>query len=309
MRLLAAVAAACACTLAGAVTAASAEGAAATPAAATPAAATPASAAATAAAAAKFVDFVDFDNDDYLQTSRSDVEEDEEQEEDAQDVPYEITAESSEYHELFIKAAGWASENFWWTMPLLMGLLCINLIITAHLLGAAQPERHVVVRAVKVSKSTAAVWKLITDQEKYPEWRSSVKSATNVELPGTKEKGVVETTSWGKTYLRVTENERPKLWVREIVVPAELNKAWYLGGQWFSGSITFEIEQLGDDKERCAIFVTKQGYVRPPAIRFLWSLWGFDSDVLSLLWDACMALGEDKSKINIVGPVDGKLPF
>ncbi|KAJ1342841.1 hypothetical protein BSLG_002500 [Batrachochytrium salamandrivorans] len=53
--------------------------------------------------------------------------------------------------------------------------------------------------------------------------------------------------------------------------------------------------------------VTETGIVTVPIIRFLWSTYGFDSDVVRLLKDLGSALGQ--KKVDIVRPVNGKLPF
>ncbi|KAH6565730.1 hypothetical protein BASA50_001530 [Batrachochytrium salamandrivorans] len=228
--------------------------------------------------------------------------------EDSTDSPEDLAYENKKfYHDVLSGAAGWARANFWWIMPLMLSLLLLNFLFLSHSVGYVLNKEHVVVRAVKFNKPVDAVWKLLTVQEQYPIWRKSVYAATFVERPDMENKVIVEKTLFGETHYEVTETKRNQIWVRMVRPLPQTDHSWLTGGYWFAGKCTFEFGPPSKGEKGCTLYVTKQGIVTVPIIRFLWSTYGFDSDVVRLLKDLGSALGQ--KKVDIVRPVNGKLPF
>ncbi len=138
----------------------------------------------------------------------------------------------------------------------LVGLVLMGLGIVLSF-GAVLPREHIVTRSVDLRASPQAVWTLISEPEKFPAWRSSVKS--------------VEILSSGNEPVRWEEssgNDRLKLAVVEakaretLVTKIDDDKLPY-GGTW-----TFTLRpSAGDGGSH--LEVTERGFVNPPPFRFL----------------------------------------
>ncbi|KAJ8323926.1 hypothetical protein QVD99_008277 [Batrachochytrium dendrobatidis] len=232
------------------------------------------------------------------------------------DQPFDSAEEADEepdnedkefYYTMLNGAAGWAKANLWWTLPTMSALLTLNFLFMSHSVGVVLGEEHVVVRAIKLDKPADAVWKLITTQDQYPSWRRSVYAATFVKLKDMESKVLMEKTLTGSTFYQITEQKRNQLWVRSIHTPSETDHSWLKGGYWFAGKWTFELAPPVKGEKGCILYLTKQGIVKVPAVAFIWSIYGFDSDVHSYLKDLAKAL--DQKKLDIVRPTNGKFPF
>jgi uncharacterized protein YndB with AHSA1/START domain len=132
-------------------------------------------------------------------------------------------------------------------------LAAIVLIIVA--IGWALPVKHSATSETTVRTSPAALYKLITDVERYPEWRSSVK---RIELLPDSE---------GKTRFRETGGDGTILYEVESAVPNQrivtqiADRSLPFGGSW-----TYELIPRGDST---TLRITENGEVYNPIFRFV----------------------------------------
>jgi uncharacterized protein YndB with AHSA1/START domain len=59
--------------------------------------------------------------------------------------------------------------------------LIILLIAAIYLVGSRLPEKHSAVRVARYRQRPEAIWAAITDYEKFPSWRSNVKSVEQLQ--------------------------------------------------------------------------------------------------------------------------------
>jgi polyketide cyclase/dehydrase/lipid transport protein len=65
-----------------------------------------------------------------------------------------------------------------WILRILMSIVALVgfLIAAVYVIGSRLPEKHTAVRVARYNQPPDAIWQTITDYEKFPSWRSNVKS-------------------------------------------------------------------------------------------------------------------------------------
>jgi uncharacterized protein YndB with AHSA1/START domain len=138
----------------------------------------------------------------------------------------------------------------------LVGLLLMG-VGSVLSVGAILPREHVVTRSVDLHASPAVVWALISAPEKFPSWRSSVKSV-EILSSGNEPAKWVECSGNDRLKLAVVETKGHETLVTKI----DDDKLPY-GGTW-----TFTLRpSTGDAGSHLEI--TERGFVNPPPFRFL----------------------------------------
>ena len=138
---------------------------------------------------------------------------------------------------------------------LVVSAILVLLAIVVVAIGAMLPVKHVASRSATLPASPEAVWRLITDINGFPAWRSDVKAVER--LPDRDARPVwVEDTTSGRITLAVDRAEPPRLLVLRIADP-DLP----FGGTW-----TYE---LSPDGSRTVLKITENGEVYNPVFRFV----------------------------------------
>ena len=134
--------------------------------------------------------------------------------------------------------------------------ILVLLAIVVVAIGAMLPVNHVASRSATLPASPEEVWRLITDSNGFPAWRSDVKAVER--LPDRNGKPVwVEDTTSGRITLAVDRAEPPRLLVLRIADP-DLP----FGGTW-----TYELRPNvngGTD-----VTITEDGEIYNPVFRTL----------------------------------------
>ena len=133
-------------------------------------------------------------------------------------------------------------------------LVVAGVVLTVTAIGVLLPKGHVASRRVRLSASPETIWKLITDVEAFPTWRTDVEHVER--LPDRAGRQVwVEEGSSGRITLAVDRMEPPRLVVVRIADP-DLP----FGGTW-----TYEIAGAG---AATTLSITEHGEVYNPIFRF-----------------------------------------
>lgn len=121
--------------------------------------------------------------------------------------------------------------------------------------GAALPVGHVANVRTIVDAKSSQVWALLTDVERFPDWRKDVKSVVRKDPVGG-HASWVETTDFGDIPLTVVNQEE------NVRMTAKIDgRDLKFGGTW-----TWELAEKGS---QCEITITERGEVYPPLFRFL----------------------------------------
>ena len=98
-----------------------------------------------------------------------------------------------------------------------VGVIAV-LVVAALVVGWLLPEKHTASRQASFQASPETVWALITDVEKFPSWRSDVKTVER--LPDRDGRPVwVEEGSNGRITFAVERSDAPRLLVVRIADP------------------------------------------------------------------------------------------
>jgi uncharacterized protein YndB with AHSA1/START domain len=138
----------------------------------------------------------------------------------------------------------------------LVGLVLMGLGVVLSF-GAVLPREHVVTRSVDLRASPEVVWTLISEPEKFPSWRSSVKSV-EILSSGTEPVRWVEASGNDRLKLAVVEKKDRETLVTKI----DDDKLPY-GGTW-----TFTLRPSSGDGGS-HLEIAERGFVNPPPFRFL----------------------------------------
>ena len=138
----------------------------------------------------------------------------------------------------------------------LAGLVLMG-VGTVLSVGAVLPREHVVTRSVELRASPKDVWALISEPEKFPSWRPSVKSV-EILSSGNEPARWVEVSGSDRLRLAVVEAKPREMLVTRI----DDDKLPY-GGTW-----TITLRPSSSDTG-CHIEITERGFVKPPPFRFL----------------------------------------
>jgi uncharacterized protein YndB with AHSA1/START domain len=136
----------------------------------------------------------------------------------------------------------------------LLGLMLL-LLVAIVVVGAMLPQSHTVRMEAHYAASATAVWDVITDYRKYPEWRGDVRAvealAPHDGLPAWRER-----TTNGDIRYETVEAQPPRRLVTRIADPK-----LPFGGTW-----TY---QLTPDPTGCTLTITENGEVYNPLFRFI----------------------------------------
>jgi hypothetical protein len=143
------------------------------------------------------------------------------------------------------------------TLLLIFATLVV-LILAIVALGALLPAKHVSTRAARFQRSPVQVWSIITDFQKFPEWRTNLKRVE----PLTPVNGYP---SWREIDARghiipyvIVDSVSPQRLVTKIADPK-----LPFGGTW-----TFEITPTNDGSAS-TVRITENGEIYNPVFRFV----------------------------------------
>ncbi len=125
------------------------------------------------------------------------------------------------------------------------------LILTMFIVGSTLPENHTATATQKFSSSREEVWKVVTDFNAWPSWRTDLKEMrdSNNSFSEVAEDGeVIE--------YRIEDFTPPERLVTRIVTPDLA----------FGGSWTYELTPM---EGGCSLTITENGEVYNPMFRFL----------------------------------------
>lgn len=126
--------------------------------------------------------------------------------------------------------------------------------LVLYLIGRSLPERHTSRLTVVLPGARPAVWTVITDYARMPEWWPAVKAIRLETRPN------AEVWTWNKDShgqeiaFRTKEEKAPARLVREI-----MGDELPFGGTW-----TFELTDEGDHTR---LTLTEDGFIKPPLFR------------------------------------------
>jgi len=134
-------------------------------------------------------------------------------------------------------------------LAVLAALVAVVLVV-----GMRLPQNHTASRTMRLSVPPDSVWRLITDVERYPTWRSDVDSAQAVQSPA----GNLmwsEISGTDKVTFEAVTVEPPSRFVARIA-----DKGLPFGGHW-----DYRIEPDGSGSR---LTITENGEVYNPVFRF-----------------------------------------
>jgi uncharacterized protein YndB with AHSA1/START domain len=138
----------------------------------------------------------------------------------------------------------------------LVGLILMGLGVVLSC-GAVLPREHVVMRSVDLRASPQVVWELISEPDKFPSWRSSVKSV-EILSSGNEPPKWVDSSGKDRLKLAVVEAKSGETLVTKI----DDDKLPY-GGTW-----TFALRPLSG-AGGSHLEISERGFINPPPFRFL----------------------------------------
>ncbi len=152
-------------------------------------------------------------------------------------------------------------------------LVLLVLVVSAALvfaIGALLPIQHSASRRANVNAPPETIWRLITDVDRFPAWRSGVKSVQRLPERDGRPQWIEETTS-GRITLAVDSMEPPRRLVVRIADP-ELP----FGGTW-----TYELAPAG---RGTTLVITEHGEIYNPLFRFMARfVFGYEGTLASYL--------------------------
>jgi uncharacterized protein YndB with AHSA1/START domain len=165
-----------------------------------------------------------------------------------------------------------------WILIVAAGLvLLVGLVV---LVGLFLPREHRATTRVRLRAEPSAVFALLSDVERFPSWRSDVKSVRRIEPLGGRP-AFVEDSKHGKITYAVEASEPPRRLVQRIA-----DDSLPYGGTW-----TFALAPDGETGTLLAI--TEDGFIRPALFRTLARfVFGYHATMESYLADLGQALGE-----------------
>jgi uncharacterized protein YndB with AHSA1/START domain len=162
----------------------------------------------------------------------------------------------------------------------ILGVL-VGLIVVVYAIGAALPEKHTVTRVTRYRQPSDAIWQAITDYEKFPSWRSNLKSTgtipSNNSFPAWQ-----EIDAHGNVIpYQVTEFSPPGHLVTEITDPK-----LPFGGTW-----TTDILPIPHDG--CIVQIREDGEIHNRIFRFMARfVFGYTDTIDTYLKDLGAKFGE-----------------
>jgi polyketide cyclase/dehydrase/lipid transport protein len=141
-----------------------------------------------------------------------------------------------------------------WTLIIVGGLAAIVALVA--IIGMFLPKGHRASRTVVYNAPAPAVFAAITEFEKFPQWRSDVKSVKMLPPAADGSTRFVEEGSHGAITYKVEEREPDRRLVTRIDDPS-----LPFGGKW-----TLELKPV---TEGTALTITEDGEVYNPIFRFM----------------------------------------
>ncbi len=163
-----------------------------------------------------------------------------------------------------------------WTAGSLAGLVALVAGV-----GLFLPREHRARCALRLAKASPdAVWTLITDHARDPEWRPDVKATLRLGDHGTHAVWKDEFRNGQALSYETLESVPPQRLVRRIV-----DSGGPFGGTW-----TYEVKAEG---EGCRLTITEDGWVSNPVFRTIGSLFiGHHATLEAYLRNVAVRLGE-----------------
>jgi uncharacterized protein YndB with AHSA1/START domain len=159
--------------------------------------------------------------------------------------------------------------------------LIILLIAAVYFIGSRLPEKHSAVRVARYRQSPDAIWAVITDYEKFPSWRSNVKSVETLPSPDS-------AASWRE--LDVHGNSLPYRVVTSDP-PRRLSVAIADPKLPFGGTWTTDI--LPIPPNGCIVQITEDGEIHNVFFRFMSRyIFGYTATMDTYLKDLGKKFGE-----------------
>lgn len=131
-------------------------------------------------------------------------------------------------------------------------LAILGLILTILAIGFVLPEKHIASVDGELDLSSEKVWELISEYEKFPEWRSNVSSVQPL-----------SSTAWVEVN---AQNEQVKYKQTEKIDQQRLVTEIASKGLPYSGKWIFTIEPKGG---KTVLTIEEQGEVYNPIFRFV----------------------------------------
>jgi uncharacterized protein YndB with AHSA1/START domain len=154
------------------------------------------------------------------------------------------------------------------------------IVLVVLLVGWSLPVKHTATGAATFRSSPESLYRLITDVDRFPQWRSSVKSTER--LPD----------SAGKTRFREIGSDGTILYEVDSAVPGQrlvtriADRSLPFGGSW-----TYELTPRGDST---TLRITEDGEVYNPIFRFVSRfVFGHTATIEKYLADARAAVGKE----------------
>lgn len=137
---------------------------------------------------------------------------------------------------------------------LVAGVVVVALVAIVFAVGMILPVGHTATRTAQVSRAPEEVWGLIATPERFPAWRSGIKSASSLQSEG-RWSGWREEGKFGPMAYAVVEADAP----RRLVARIEGEKSF--GGTW-----TYRLEPAEGGTR---LTITEDGEVYNPLFRFM----------------------------------------
>lgn len=131
----------------------------------------------------------------------------------------------------------------------------VALVALVMVIGTTLPQNHSASRSTHLSAPPDTVWRLITDVEGYPAWRSDVDSVERLQSP-----------SGSMTWREISGGDRITLEAVTVEPPSHLVARIADKGLPFGGSWDYRLEPDGSGTR---ITITENGEVYNPVFRFV----------------------------------------
>jgi hypothetical protein len=164
-------------------------------------------------------------------------------------------------------------------IAVVIGAVLVGIVALVLVIGFLLPERHVRARVLALNRKPEDVFRLISDVQAAPSWRSGVQE---VELlaPGDGHVRYREKGANGAVTLEVLESIAPRRMATRIADPS-----LPFGGIWI-----FDITAAADG---CQLNITERGEIYNPAFRFMSKfVLGYHRTIDSYLRDVGRRFGE-----------------
>jgi uncharacterized protein YndB with AHSA1/START domain len=149
-------------------------------------------------------------------------------------------------------------------------LVSVALVIVVVAVGWMLPVAHVASRSARLPASPDGVWRIITDVDAFPSWRTDVRRVER--LPDRAGRAIwVEDGTAGRMTLAIERSEPPRILVTRIADPA-----LPFGGTW-----TYTISPTTGG---CTLTITENGEIYNPVFRAMARfVFGYEGTLASYL--------------------------